>query len=93
MCIKNSSPRNSIIREQLRSLAGVCADGFQLKLQVSNLSASLSELCVQLAVFVAKFCDLLPPESVNAPYVFRSDQYEPPWYLESAEKLLVEERT
>jgi len=40
-----------MVREQLGGFARISANGFQLKLQVPNLGASLSELGVQLVVF------------------------------------------
>lgn len=58
---------NLIIREQLRSFACIGTNGLQLKLQVPNLSASFSEVGVQLAIFVTESGNLLWWESVNAP--------------------------
>jgi len=40
-----------MVGEQLRGFARIRANGFQLKLQVPDLSASLSELGVQFVVF------------------------------------------
>lgn len=48
-----------IVSKQLRGFARISANGFQLELQVPNLSASLSELDVQLVVFVAESGSLL----------------------------------
>lgn len=50
---------NLITGEQLRGFARVSTDGFQLKLQVPDLSESLPELGVQLAVLVTKSGNLL----------------------------------
>lgn len=52
--MSNPSLGDLITSEQLSGFPCICADGFQLKLQFPDLSAGLSEFCIQLAVFVTK---------------------------------------